>query len=76
MEYLKGKGIQTSIHYPAIHLFSFYKNLIVLETSLPITEEVARRELTLPLSPLMTAEDIEYIFNVLEVYDTQTPCIK
>ncbi|MBC8490026.1 MAG: DegT/DnrJ/EryC1/StrS family aminotransferase [Bacteroidetes bacterium] len=68
IEYLRSKGIQTSIHYPPIHLFSFYKNSIVLETSLPITEEVARRELTLPLSPLMIEEDIEYIVNAIKDY--------
>ena len=62
MEYLRIKGIQTSIHYPPIHLFSFYRHKFsTKEGDLPLTETVARREVTLPMYPLLVKNDLEYI---------------
>lgn len=57
---LHADNIQTSIHYPPIHKFSFYKALLP-RLSLPKTEEFARRELTLPLHPAMHDRDIERV---------------
>ena len=62
MEFLKSKGIQTSIHYPPIHLFSYYRNKFGFkEGMLPITESVGKNEVTLPLHPLLKKDDVEYI---------------
>jgi len=44
---LQRDGIQTSVHYPPIHLFSYYERSD--QRPLPRTEEVAARLLTLPL---------------------------
>jgi dTDP-4-amino-4,6-dideoxygalactose transaminase len=51
---LQARGIQTSIFYPPIHLFSAYRHF---GASLPLTELTARREVTLPLYPHMTEAD-------------------
>ncbi len=56
-------GIQTSVHYPAIHRFSIYKDYSV---SLPQTEYVTDNEITLPMYAALTDEQIDYI---CEVYD-------
>ncbi len=62
MEELKKIGIQTSVHYPPIHLFSLYrKRFGYQEGMLPQTEEVSRREVTLPLHPCMSGEDVKWI---------------
>lgn len=53
MAQMKARGIQTSIHYPPIHSFSYYRQRLPLRHALPITEAVAAREVTLPLHPLM-----------------------
>ncbi len=59
IEALKGKGIQTSIHYPPIHLFTHYRERYGYGPgSLPITEDVAAREVTLPLYPGMSDADL------------------
>ena len=59
---MRMKGIQTSIHYPPVHLFSFYRDRFGhKEGTLPITEDVTKREVTLPLYPLMDSGSIEYI---------------
>jgi dTDP-4-amino-4,6-dideoxygalactose transaminase len=51
MRYMKEKGIQTSVHYPPAHLFSCYRQLDLGRPALPVTEELGRRMLTLPLYP-------------------------
>lgn len=62
MEYMKKKGIQTSVHYPAVHLFNYYRRRFNYpESMLPITCEVANREVTLPLFPCMKEKDVNYV---------------
>lgn len=64
MTELRQMGIQTSIHYPALHLFTYHRNLLnSYEGMLPITEDVCQREVTLPLYPLMEDKDVELIVD-------------
>jgi dTDP-4-amino-4,6-dideoxygalactose transaminase len=59
MERLKHFGIQSSIHYPPVHLFSLYRSQFGYKKGdLPITEEASRREITLPLHPLLGTKDV------------------
>ena len=68
MEYLRERGIQTSIHYPPIHLFSYYKKAMPPDSHLPLTEYVGRTEVTLPLFPTMEEQQIEYVVNAIKNY--------
>jgi dTDP-4-amino-4,6-dideoxygalactose transaminase len=62
MDFLKRAKIQTSIHYPPIHKFSYYqKNFRKSENYLPLTEYAGRHEVTLPLHPLLKKEDILFV---------------
>jgi dTDP-4-amino-4,6-dideoxygalactose transaminase len=66
MEYMKSKGIQTSIHYPPIHRFSAYQGYPrTLEGVLHWTEEVGDREVTLPLFPGLSEEDIATVVETI-----------
>jgi dTDP-4-amino-4,6-dideoxygalactose transaminase len=58
MATMKENGIQTSIHYPPVHAFSAYLNG---DYGLQRTTELGQRELTLPLFPTMTDEDIRTV---------------
>lgn len=59
MEQMKSQGIQTSIHYPPIHKFSAYQHRNDGSShNLSITETVASREVTLPLYPTMSEDDV------------------
>jgi dTDP-4-amino-4,6-dideoxygalactose transaminase len=59
LEQLKQQGIQASHHYPPVHRFSAYQRLNVTKPpQLPVTESVADREVTLPLYPTMSDEDV------------------
>jgi dTDP-4-amino-4,6-dideoxygalactose transaminase len=64
--YLHENGIQTSVHYPAVHRFSIYKKF---SKSLPLTEYVADNELTLPMYSKLTEEDIKHVFNKVNSYE-------
>ena len=68
MGYLREQGIQTSIHFPPIHLLSYYKRLMAQDKHLPLTEHVGRKEVTLPLFPTMQEQDIEYVVNCIKEY--------
>ena len=62
MELLKKEGIQSSIHYPPIHTFSYYKRILNRKrVELPLTEYVGKHEVTLPLHPLLKKEDVLFI---------------
>jgi dTDP-4-amino-4,6-dideoxygalactose transaminase len=64
MEKLRNRGIQTSIHYPSVHQFTYYRKLLsAKDADLPITEYVGGHEVTLPLYPSLKEEDIEYIVS-------------
>lgn len=66
MEYMKQKGIQTSIHYPCVHLFDIYRRGFKhRDGDLPVTEDVSAREVTLPIYPRMKEEDVHYVCDVM-----------
>jgi dTDP-4-amino-4,6-dideoxygalactose transaminase len=64
IDYLRAEGIQSSIHYPPIHQFSYYRNEIQ-RVKLPKTEEFCIRELTLPLHPSLSENDVKRIVDTL-----------
>ena len=61
---LKEDGIQSSIHYPAFKDFTAFKNIGLNEA--PIAEDIAKRELTLPLYPTMTIEQVDLVCDSLK----------
>jgi dTDP-4-amino-4,6-dideoxygalactose transaminase len=63
MGHMKEQGIQTSIHYPPIHTFTSFKNDTSL--NLLVTEDVANREVTLPLYPTLTDKDILTVVSAI-----------
>lgn len=55
-------GIQTSVHYPAVHLFSIYKSL---DARLPQTEYTTDNEITLPMYAALTMQQVDFICETL-----------
>jgi dTDP-4-amino-4,6-dideoxygalactose transaminase len=64
IESMKASGIQTSIHYPPIHTFTSYKDDTVW--NLPVTEDIAKREITLPLYPAMSNDDVITVVSAIQ----------
>jgi dTDP-4-amino-4,6-dideoxygalactose transaminase len=60
------KGVQTGIHYPIpIHLQKAYKNLNHKKGDFPESERQARREISLPIYPEITNNQIDYVSECL-----------
>ncbi len=64
MATLKQSGIQTSIHYPPIHHFTEYRPTMI-NNHLPVTEEIAAREVTLPLFPQMDSTAVTEVVSAV-----------
>jgi dTDP-4-amino-4,6-dideoxygalactose transaminase len=56
-------GIQTSVHYPAVHRFSIYKDFYF---NLPLTDYVADNLITLPMYSKLNDDDILYVTSCLK----------
>lgn len=68
-KYMISKGIETMVHYPiAPHKQKAYSEL--REFTLPITELLAREVVSLPLSPVMTQEQIDFVALNVNNYST------
>lgn len=66
MQHLKDRRIQTSIHYPPMHLFEYYRRRFNGNRPvLPLTEAAGQREVTLPLYPDMTEADVDYVVGAV-----------
>ena len=61
---LREQGIQTSVHYPPIHQFTYYRATVPPRT-LAQTEAVAERLLTLPLFGQMTDDQVDAVVDGL-----------
>lgn len=62
-EAIHAAGIQTSVHYPAIHRFSIYKDYGAV---LPQTEYVTDHEITLPMYAALTLEQVDFICETVD----------
>jgi len=63
MARLSEHGVQTSIHYRPVHTFTTYSEV---DASLPKTEAIAPRILSLPLYPTLQENQIDYVVSRLE----------
>ncbi len=67
--YLAGNNIQTLIHYPIPpHKQKAYKEWNHL--SFPVAEKIHREVLSLPISPVMTNEEVYIVTEVINNYET------
>ena len=62
-EKIHENGVQTSVHYPAIHRFSIYKDF---KAQLPVTEYVTDNEITLPMYASLSEQDVDFIVATLD----------
>ena len=59
---LAGKGIAASVHFPAVHLHSFYAGRFgFTRGDFPAAERVADTVVSLPLSPALADEQVEHV---------------
>jgi dTDP-4-amino-4,6-dideoxygalactose transaminase len=66
-QFLKKEGITTGVHYPPIHLFSYYrKTTKYRKGDFPCAEALYSKILSLPMFPFMTSEEFQTIINALK----------
>ena len=57
MKQMTNSGIETGIHYKPIHSMSMYKS----KYNLPITDEVGKNIVSIPIHPNLTEYDLDKI---------------
>lgn len=63
-EYLSANNVQTVIHYPiAPHHQEAYKEIKYLQ--FPITENIHKSIISLPISPVMTSEETDKVIDII-----------
>jgi perosamine synthetase len=70
MEYLQSKGIGCAVHYPkAVYEQPLYKEMGLDGQRCPVSEEVSRQVLSLPVHPSLKAEELEYIAATINNFE-------
>lgn len=66
-QYMTSKGVETLVHYPiAPHKQKAYEELN--EYSYPITESLSKEVVSLPISPVITQDQMDYIVFLVNSY--------
>lgn len=66
-QYLKEKGIGSSIFYPkSLHLHPYFRKLEYKKGDFPIAEKISKEVLSLPVHPLVSEEDISFIIKTIK----------
>lgn len=61
IEAMQQREIGVGVHYPALHLFSLYRELGHREGDFPNAERIGRETVTLPLFPAMEPADVDRV---------------
>jgi perosamine synthetase len=68
MHFLAERGIASKVYFEPVHLTHFYKHVLNYADTLPMTEDVAQRVVTLPMYPSLGNEDIGYIVDEIKYF--------
>ena len=70
MEFLQAKGIGSAVHYPkAVYEQPLYRELGYTNESCPVSEDVSRKVLSLPVHPSLREEDLAYICKTINSFE-------
>ncbi len=63
---LQERGVGVAVNYRAIHLLKYYRETFGhKEGDFPAAEQIGRRTISLPLYPLLTDEEVEYVIGAV-----------
>lgn len=72
--YLSHLGIGTAVHYPIpVHLQPAYRDRLASMGGLPVTEEVCKKILSLPMDPELTDVDVERVCDSISTWSARHP---
>jgi perosamine synthetase len=67
IDFLRDRGIGTSVHYYPNHLFELYRPY---RAGVPITEEIWQKIITLPIYPSLTDEQVQTVIEGVRAFYT------
>ena len=66
---LQDSGVQTGIHYPfPVHLLEAWSDLGYAKGDFPVSEQIAQEELSLPMYPELTSEQLAFVTSTVQEY--------
>jgi perosamine synthetase len=65
ISYLNDKNITTKIYFDPVHLSYFYREKLGYNCVLPVTEEMARRTITLPMYPSLSRDEMDIMAKTI-----------
>lgn len=70
MAYLESKGIGCAVHYPKpVYRQPLYQQLSLDRVVCPVSEDVSKRVMSLPVHPSLSKEDLEYIAKTVSGFE-------
>jgi dTDP-4-amino-4,6-dideoxygalactose transaminase len=67
MTYLKDNAIETMIHYP-IPPHQQYALKSYADLNLPLTEKIHQQTVSIPISPVLTDEEVDTVIKLINAY--------
>ncbi|HMK53195.1 MAG TPA: UDP-4-amino-4,6-dideoxy-N-acetyl-beta-L-altrosamine transaminase [Methanobacteriaceae archaeon] len=68
---LRKEGLGVQIHYIPVYLQPYYQRLGYKNGSCPVAEDFYQREISIPLYPAMTNDDVDYVIKtIFEVFES------
>jgi len=58
---MRAQGVGVGVHYPAMHLFSLFRQRGHAQGDFPVAEDIGARTVTLPLFPSMVDADVDRV---------------
>lgn len=68
MHFLENSGIFSKIYFSPVHLTHFYSEILNYDVSLPVTEDVSKHVLTLPMYPDITQNEMNYVASKIKEF--------
>ena len=65
---LRANGLGVQVHYIPVYLQPYYQNLGFKKGECPVCEDFYQREISIPMFPTLTDEDINFVKDTL--FDT------
>lgn len=67
-KHLTKNSIATKVFFHPVHLTHFYRKKLGYRVKLPITEEISRQVLTIPMYPTLTRKEMNYIADKINSF--------
>jgi perosamine synthetase len=67
-KHLTRRGITTKVSFHPAHLTHFYRKKLGYNIRLPVTEEISKQVLTLPMYPSLARGEMDYIARAVETF--------